>query len=131
MLKHWYLSVIAGCVAVSVLAWLSVVFFISTDDLGGAGVILFLGSLYAALFSSLLLFFYYLRIRVFKFSPPFREFHSVFRESALVAAAAIIWLILGAAGRAGIINTWLLIALVVLIDAFFIFNYDKRGRQKT
>ena len=131
VLKHWYLGIIIGCGAVSSTAWLLVLFFISTDDFYGAGVILFLGSLVLALFSWLLLLFYHLRIKVLKLSPPFRQFHSVFRESAIVALAILTSLIFSHIGYASAINIAILIAFCLLIDLFFIFNYDTRSRQKT
>ncbi len=131
VLKHWYLGIIIGCGAISSAAWFLVLFFISTDDFYGTGVILFLGSFGLALFSWLLLFFYYLRVSVLKLSPPFRQFHSVFRESALATVIALLCLILSHIGYANPLNIVILIAFCMLIDLFFIFNYDTRSRQKT
>lgn len=117
--------------ATSVLLWIGVVTFIGPDELGILGVILFLAAFGFAIFSSLLVFFYYIYIyRKSRASPPFRLFHRMFRESALLSGIVITYLILAHLGAGSIVNLLILLGVAVCIDIICIFYYDRKRRAK-
>lgn len=121
--------IIAACL-VSWFLWSLVFIFIAPQELGALGVILFLIVLDGAFFTSFLLFFYYIRIKLLNLTPVFRQFHIIFRESFLLSSFLIIVLILAHFKIASVLNILLLLALILIIDIFCIINYDKKRPQK-
>ncbi|MFH1713379.1 MAG: hypothetical protein ABH896_04315 [Candidatus Jacksonbacteria bacterium] len=119
----------AACL-ISWFLWSLVFIFIAPQELGVFGVILFLIALGAAFFTSFLLFFYYIRIKLLDLSPAFRQFHIIFRESFLLSSFLIIALVLTHFKIASLLNVLLLVVLILIIDIFCIINYDKRRPQK-
>lgn len=129
--KNLYPTLLIGASGASILLWIGVVIFIGPDELGILSVILFLAAFGFAIFSSLLVCFYYIRIyRKPLASPPFRLFHRMFRESALVSGVVITYLIFSHFGAGNIINLLLVLGLAVCIDIIFIFYYDRKRRTK-
>ncbi|HCA67095.1 MAG: hypothetical protein A2249_01420 [Candidatus Jacksonbacteria bacterium RIFOXYA2_FULL_44_7] len=117
--------------AASILLWVGVVIFIGPDELGVLGVALFLSAFGFAIFSSLLACFYYIHIHANRASsPPFRIFHRMFRESGLLTGVVIIYLILAHFGIGTFTNLGLLLGIAIVIDAIYIFYYDRRRRAK-
>lgn len=119
----------AACL-ISWFLWSLVFIFIAPQELGVFGVILFLIALGAAFFTSFLLFFYYIRIKLLDLTPAFRQFHIIFRESFLLSSFLIIALVLTHFKIASLLNVLLLVVLILIIDIFCIINYDKRRPQK-
>ncbi len=121
--------IIAACL-VSWFLWSLVFIFIAPQELGAFGVILFLIALDGAFFTSFLLFFYYIRIKLLNLTPIFRQFHIIFRESFLLSSFLIIVFILAHFKIDSVLNILLLLALILIIDIFCIINYDKKRPQK-
>jgi hypothetical protein len=110
--------------------WGVVFVLVSPEDIGLLGVMLFLTALGSAFFCSFFLLFYYIRISLLARTPIFREFHSIFRESILLAFFFIISLLLFHSGRTGRLNFILLFFLFILVDIFYFIVYDKRDHKK-
>jgi molybdopterin-guanine dinucleotide biosynthesis protein A len=100
------------------------------EDLGFISSGLFLATFGAALFTSFILLFYYIRIRVFGLTPVFREFHVIFRESLLLVVFVTSSLMLLHARVMTFFSFLLFFLLIILIDIFCIFTYDKQRRYK-
>ncbi|MBI4359480.1 MAG: hypothetical protein HY564_00095 [Candidatus Jacksonbacteria bacterium] len=129
--KNLYPTLLIGASAASILLWIGVVIFIGPDELGILGVILFLAAFGFAIFSSLLVCFYYIHIyRKSSESPPFRLFHRMFRESALISVVVIVYLIFSHFGAGSVINLLLILGFAVCIDIISIFYYDRKRRAK-
>jgi hypothetical protein len=130
MRKQGYVALIFTFCLISWLIWVLVIFFVGPEDLGILSVVLFLLIAGLVFFTSFLLFFYYLRIRLLKLSPGYRQFHIIFRESLLVSILLIIVMLLSRNGFLNLFNVLALIILFFLIDIFFVINYDQKRPQK-
>lgn len=126
-----YPALITVLCIISWFLWFVVLILISPKDLGVLSIVLFLASLAVALCTSFLLLLFYIRIRLLKRAPMFREFHIIFRESTLLTMASIVTLLLFHRGVREILNVALLLFLIVLIDIFCITRYDQRGFKKS
>ena len=111
--------------------WSVVLILISPEELGFLSVFFFFATLGAAFFTSSLLFFYYIRIKILKFDPFYRQFHIIFRESLLVALWVFGLLILSRQHLMSGKNFILSLAFIILIDFFLAVTYDKRRFKRT
>src|SRR3990167_10322690 len=111
--------------------WSVVLILISPEELGFLSVFFFFATLGVAFFTSFLLFFYYIRIKILKFDPFYRQFHIIFRESLLVALWILGLLILSRQHLMSGKNFILSLAFIILIDFFLAVTYDKRRFKRT
>lgn len=126
--KNIYPIMLIGASAVSVVLWIGVVIYIGPDELGALGIVLFLAAFGFAIFSSLLVCFYYIHMR--RAQTPFRVFHRMFRESGLITGVVIIYLFLSHFGAGTFTNLFILLGIGILVDVFCIVYYDQRRRAK-
>ncbi|HBH46489.1 MAG: hypothetical protein A2445_04030 [Candidatus Jacksonbacteria bacterium RIFOXYC2_FULL_44_29] len=130
MKDNWYVVLLWLSGAISWLLFGAVVIFIGPDELGIWSRFLFLVTSTLANFTFWLIILYYLRVKLLRFQPVFRQFHIIFRESILLAGlfAASLWL--SHYGRMSFFYFLLMFLIIAGIDLFFILSYDQRRYKK-
>ena len=130
MKERVFLGSVWASFVVTLFLWSLVLIFIAPEDLDIVGVLLFLVSLSAVVFTGALLFFYYVRIRLLKLEPIYQQVHVIFREAGIVACLITVSLILL---NRNIMNGGIFLVLIVLgifCEIFFLKIYGK-GRSKS
>ena len=131
MRERFLILIVGISCTISWFLWSVVLILISPEELGFLSVFFFFTTLGVAFFTSFLLFFYYIRIKILKFDPFYRQFHIIFRESLLVALWILGLLILSRQHLMSGKNFILSLAFIILIDFFLAVTYDKRRFKRT
>jgi len=123
-------AIIGTAAVLSWVLWLLILFFIAPNEIGIVSIILFLITLWLACSFTFILLFFFLRLRLLKLGPAFKQFHIILRESFFLSTWLIIILLMKKFGILTLFNFLLSFILFFLIEFFLLSIYEQRNYPK-